>query len=39
MALNLFNGGYLPLDQRSTGREPVLGDLPQAPAASSQTLD
>ena len=27
MALNLFNGGYLPLEQRSHGREPVLGDL------------
>ena len=26
-ALNLFTGGYLPLEQRCHGREPVLGDL------------
>jgi arginine decarboxylase len=30
MAMNLFSGGYLPLEQRCPGREPVLGDLPQA---------
>ncbi len=33
MALNLFTGGYLPLDAAQPGREPVLGHLPQAPAA------
>ena len=35
MAMNLFAGGYLPLEQRSPGREPVLGDLHEAAEAGS----
>ena len=33
MALSLFGGGYLPLEQRCRRGEPVLGDLPQDPRA------
>ena len=33
MAMNLFGGGYLPLEQRSLAEEALLGDLPQDPAA------
>jgi arginine decarboxylase len=36
MAMNLFSGGYLPLEQRSTGREPVLGHLPQDQQAGAR---
>ena len=39
MAMNLFTGGYLPLEQRCHGREPVLGDLPQDPASSCRQMD
>ncbi len=28
LCMNLFSGGYLPLEQRVRGREPVLCDLP-----------
>ena len=33
MAMNLFTGGYLPLEQRSLAENLYLGDLPQDPAA------
>ena len=33
MALNLFSGGYLPLEQRVHAENALLGDLPQAAAA------
>ena len=36
MALNLFNGGYLPLEQRCLAENAVLGDLREAAASSSQ---
>ena len=39
MAMNLFSGGYLPLEQRSHGREPLLGDLPQAAEARARRMD
>ena len=39
MALNLFNGGYLPLEQRSLAENALLGDLHQAAASSSQPMD
>ena len=34
MALNLFNGGYLPLEQRCLAENALLGHLQQAAASS-----
>jgi Arginine decarboxylase (spermidine biosynthesis) len=35
MAMNLFAGGYLSLEAAVAGREPVLGDLPEAAEAGA----